>query len=72
MIAVQLNKRDFEYDIHSLIRAFYPGMDVPVYQEADHIRKDGRKNWMVVISRIRSHWCFRTVTDRYWRRESSR
>ena len=33
MIAVQLNKRDFEYDIHSLIRAFYPGMDVPVYQE---------------------------------------
>lgn len=35
MIAVQLNKRDFEYDIHSLIRAFYPGMDVPVYQEAE-------------------------------------
>ncbi len=33
MIAVQLNKRDFEYDIHSLIRSFYPGMDVPVYQE---------------------------------------
>ena len=35
MIAVQLNKRNFEYDIHSLIRAFYPGMDVPVYQEAE-------------------------------------
>ena len=35
MIAVQLNKRDFEYDIHSLIRAFYQGMDVPVYQEAE-------------------------------------
>ena len=35
MIAVQLNKRDFEYDIQSLIRAFYPGMDVPVYQEAE-------------------------------------
>ena len=35
MIAVQLNKRDFEYDIHSLIRAFYPGMDVPVDQEAE-------------------------------------
>ena len=35
MIAVQLNKRDFEYDIHSLIRAFYPGMDVPVYQDGE-------------------------------------
>lgn len=33
MIAVQLNKRDFEYDIHSLIRAFYPGVDVTVFQE---------------------------------------
>lgn len=31
MIAVQLNKRDFEYDIHSLIRAFYPGMEVSVF-----------------------------------------
>ena len=35
MRAVQLHKRNFEYDIHSLIRAFYPGMDVPVYQEAE-------------------------------------
>ena len=31
MIAVQFNKRDFEYDIHSLIRAFYPGMEVSIY-----------------------------------------
>ncbi len=30
MIAVQLNKRDFEYDIHSLVKAFYPGEDVSV------------------------------------------
>lgn len=35
MIAVQLNKSDFEYDIHSLIRAFYPGMDVPLYLEGE-------------------------------------
>ena len=35
MIAVQLNKRNFEYDIHSLIRAFYPGMDVPVYLDGE-------------------------------------
>lgn len=31
MILVKLNKRDFEYDIHSLIRAFYPGMEVSVF-----------------------------------------
>ena len=31
MIAVQLNRRDFEYDIHSLVKAFYPGKDVSVF-----------------------------------------
>lgn len=30
MIAVQLNRRDFEYDIHSLVKAFYPKEDVSV------------------------------------------
>ncbi len=30
MIVVMLNKRDFEYDIYSLVRAFYPGVDVSV------------------------------------------
>lgn len=47
MIAVQLNKRDFEYDIHSLIRAFYPGMDVPVYQEAE-LHPEGWEKKLVV------------------------
>ena len=31
MIAVLLNKQDFEYDVHSLIKAFYPGMDVHIF-----------------------------------------
>ena len=47
MIAVQLNKRDFEYDIHSLIRAFYPGMDVPVYQE-DESEPEGWDEKLIV------------------------
>ena len=33
MIRVQLNRRDFEYDVHSLVRAFYPGENVQVYSE---------------------------------------
>ena len=35
MIAVQLNRRDFEYDIHSLVKAFYPGKDVSVFCEEE-------------------------------------
>lgn len=30
MILVQLNKEDFEYDIHSLVKAFYPSENVSV------------------------------------------
>ena len=30
MIELQLNKRDFEYDVYSLIKSFYPGQDVTV------------------------------------------
>ena len=30
MITVQLNKADFEYDIHSLVKAFFPAEDVSV------------------------------------------
>ncbi len=33
MITVRLNRSEFEYDIHSLIKAFYPSEDVYVYSE---------------------------------------
>ena len=33
MITVKLNKRDFEYDIYSLVRAFYPGSECIVSAE---------------------------------------
>lgn len=33
MIVVKLNRPDFEYDIHSLIKAFYPEQDVSVTAE---------------------------------------
>lgn len=32
MLAVKLNKMQFEYDIHSLVKAFYPGVDVKVLE----------------------------------------
>ncbi|MDO5346428.1 MAG: coproporphyrinogen dehydrogenase HemZ, partial [Lachnospiraceae bacterium] len=35
MIQLYLNKRDFEYDIYSLVKSFYPGKDVTVTDVAD-------------------------------------
>ncbi len=34
MIAVQLNRADFEYDIHSLVKAFFPSENILVSTEA--------------------------------------
>ncbi len=33
MIAVKINQMGFEYDIHSLVKAFYPAEDVKVFEE---------------------------------------
>lgn len=33
MIVVRLNQPQFEYDIHSLVKAFYPAEDVKVFEE---------------------------------------
>ena len=33
MITVRLNRADFEYDIHSLVKAFYPAENVQVSAE---------------------------------------
>ena len=33
MIIVRLNQSQFEYDIHSLVKAFYPAEDVKVFEK---------------------------------------
>ena len=33
MLVVKLNEMQFEYDIHSLVKAFYPGKEVKVLEE---------------------------------------
>ena len=39
MIALQLNKQDFEYDAHSLVRAFYPGTDVSIFYGDEPVKE---------------------------------
>lgn len=39
MITVQLNKADFEYDIHSLVKAFFPSEDVAVFVGEKDVRE---------------------------------
>ena len=34
-LSLKLNKRDFEYDIYSLIRAFYPGSTIKIWYEGE-------------------------------------
>lgn len=39
MITVCLNEADFEYDIHSLVKAFYPAEDVKVFADTQRIEE---------------------------------
>ena len=45
MIIVQLNRQNFEYDVHSLVKAFYPEQDVHIcYAEETECIKEGTEN----------------------------
>ncbi|MDD3797181.1 MAG: hypothetical protein PHE06_14690, partial [Lachnospiraceae bacterium] len=50
MIVIQLNRRDFEYDIHSLVKAFYPGSDVMICCEEEGASKDAASEAELKIS----------------------
>ena len=39
MITVCLNKANFEYDIHSLVKAFYAREEVKVFADQEKIQK---------------------------------
>ena len=39
-VKIQLNKADFEYDVHSLTKAFYPEDEVKVYSPEDTALKN--------------------------------
>ena len=39
MITIQLNKRDFEYDTHSLVKAFFPEEEVSVITRGSRRRR---------------------------------
>ena len=53
MIAVLLNKQDFEYDVHSLIRAFYPGVDVHIFYEETEITEAYEKKFVIMYEQDR-------------------
>jgi oxygen-independent coproporphyrinogen-3 oxidase len=43
LLAVTVSRADFEYDIHSLVKAFYPERAVKVWQETDVRRQNSAK-----------------------------
>lgn len=52
MITVKLNKPEFEYDIHSLVKAFYPAKEVHVSVKAEEMRQEEE------VSDIRLDVCY--------------
>lgn len=58
MLAVRLNKAQFEYDIHSIIKAFYPAETVKVFEEGTKdFESDGDNPQITIVSeRKKSGW----------------
>jgi len=67
MIVVMLNKRDFEYDIYSLVRAFYPGVDVSVkvLEETAQPEESSGAADFFIMERIGLGFVLRTDSKRF-------
>ena len=42
MIVINFNKPEFEYDVHSLVKAFLPKEDVEMYYTCDEAEVEGK------------------------------
>lgn len=56
MITVLVNKSEFEYDIHSLVKAFYPSCDVKVFVESSDL-KETTPDFFVVLGESEFVFC---------------
>lgn len=66
MIKVYTNKENYQYDLHSLIRAFYPEQEVKVYDEAAFHEEQVSDNWITVrflADRIEAVFAIGTVKE---------
>lgn len=48
MLQVYTNKENYQYDIHSLVKAFYPGEDVKVETAAEHVLQEEKDKGDVI------------------------
>jgi len=63
-IIIEFNKADFEYDVHSLVRAFYQGVAVSILNE-----KEPKEPWQL---RINLHYYFDRVEVEIYEEEQLR
>ncbi len=63
MIIVKLNAPEFEYDIHSLVKAFYPKQDVSV--TAEEKAYDERSIWTMQLDYLKDSICIRWWENEY-------
>ena len=58
MIIIQLNRQIFEYDVHSLVKSFYPGEDVKIVYETSPEEADAqlvcRLEFLKTVSNFKS------------------
>lgn len=60
MIVVKLNEMKFEYDIHSLVKAFYPGVDVKVKEmDTEYASLEGMPEFEIEFQKEGISFCIK-------------
>ena len=70
MLVVKLNEMQFEYDIHSLVKAFYPGVEVKVLEKTTEKQsEEGMPEFEIDFQSTSISFCIVENSERKYKRE---
>ena len=49
-VGICLDKHDFLYDIHSLVKSFFPEDEVSIFTDDDEAKKNAERNLLITVS----------------------
>ena len=60
-IAIRFNKKDFEYDVYSLVKAFYPQAQITMFYEGEE-EAEGEYGMFLLVAYV---WLWKEMVQRF-------
>ena len=65
-IAIRFNKKDFEYDVYSLVKAFYPQAQITMFYEGEEEAEGEYGMFLLVAMAVRRFvWLWKEMVQRF-------